>query len=178
MKKTIGFAVLTLALATSAVWAEGMSGMAGMAGMTGMSGMSGESQASRYGKQKVVYHINTYGAKDQTAALRNIQNHINAVGAANIELKVVMHGDGISLVLPPDAVEGTKMKEGNANQEMEARISGLKDQGVQFEVCANTLKGRQVKLEDLYDASEADVVPSGVAELARLESMGYSYIKP
>jgi intracellular sulfur oxidation DsrE/DsrF family protein len=35
-----------------------------------------------------------------------------------------------------------------------------------------------VKLEDLYDASEADVVPSGVAELARLESMGYSYIKP
>jgi intracellular sulfur oxidation DsrE/DsrF family protein len=61
---------------------------------------------------------------------------------------------------------------------MEARISGLKDQGVKFEVCANTLKGRQVNLEDLYDATDEDVVPSGVAELARLQGMGYTYIKP
>ena len=34
----------------------------------------------RYGKQKVVYHINFNNAKAQTGALRNIQNHINAVG--------------------------------------------------------------------------------------------------
>lgn len=32
----------------------------------------------RYGKQKVVYHINYDNPKAQTGALRNIQNHINA----------------------------------------------------------------------------------------------------
>jgi intracellular sulfur oxidation DsrE/DsrF family protein len=174
MKKLFSPAIFTVALAASSF----ASAEEGMSGMTGMTGMSGTDQASRYGKQKVVYHVNTYGGKDQEAALRNIQNHINAVGASNLDLKVVMHGDGISLLLSPDAVAGTKMKEGNATQEMEARISGLKDQGVKFEVCANTLKGRQVKLEELYDADDEDVVPSGVAELARLQGMGYTYIKP
>jgi len=174
MKKLFAPALFTITISAASVAAA----EEGMAGMTGMTGMSGTTQASRYGKQKVVYHINAYGGKDQEAALRNIQNHINAVGAANLDLKVVMHGDGISLLLPPDAVEGTKMKEGNASAEMEARISGLKDQGVNFEVCANTLKGRQVNLEDLYDATDEDVVPSGVAELARLQGMGYTYIKP
>jgi len=177
MKTLFSPALFAIALAASSL-AAAEEGSGGMAGMTGMTGMVGANQASRYGKQKVVYHINSYGGKEQQAALRNIQNHINAVGAANLDLKVVMHGDGISLLLPPDAVTGTKMKEGNADQEMEARITGLKDQGVQFEICANTLKGRQVKLEDLYDATDEDVVPSGVAELARLQGIGYTYIKP
>jgi len=125
-----------------------------------------------------VYHVNFDDAKTQEATLGNIQNHINAVGAGNIELKVVMHGDGISLLMEPDALEGTKMKAANATPEMQAKISGLKDQGVKFEVCANTLKGRNVPMDALYDADEADRVPSGVAELSRLQQMGYTYIKP
>jgi intracellular sulfur oxidation DsrE/DsrF family protein len=173
MNKTIALVAITFGLAAGTAHAEGMGGTTGMAGMVGMAGT-----ASPYGKQMVVYHINSYGAQGQTAALRNIQNHINAVGATNLDLKVVMHGDGLSLLLPPDAVEGTKMKEGNATDEMGARIAGLKQQGVKFEVCANTLKGRNVKLEDLYDSSDEDVVRSGVAELARLQGMGYTYIKP
>jgi len=131
-----------------------------------------------YGKQKVVYHINSYGAEEQKTALRNVQNHINAVGAKNLDLRVVLHGDGLSLLLEPDAVADTKMKEGNADEQMEARIAGLKEQGVKFEICANTLKGRNVALDDLYDADQADVVPSGVAELAKLGGQGFSYIKP
>ncbi len=177
MNKHFSLTLFALALSTASL-AMAEDGAAGMSGTTGMTGMVGASLPSHYGKQKVVYHINSYGAKGQQAALRNIQNHINAVGAANLDLKVVMHGDGVSLVLPPDAVQGTKMKEGNADQEMEARISGLKDQGVKFEICANTLKGRKVELADLYDSTDEDVVPSGVAELAHLQSMGYTYIKP
>lgn len=129
-------------------------------------------------KQKVVYHINYYGAQHQTAALRNIQNHINAVGAENLDLRVVMHGDGVSLIMYPDAVGNNKMKEGNATDEMQAKIAGLKQQGVGFEICANTLKGRKVATSDLYDFDEADVVPSGVAELAKLQNEGFAYIKP
>lgn len=137
-----------------------------------------EAEAPRYAKQKVVYHINDYGAQQQVSALRNVQNHINAVGPANLELQVVLHGNGVSLLLYPDALEGTKMKEANASDEMQARIAGLKQQGVSFRVCANTLKGRNVARDDLYDTGEADIVPSGVAELARLQAQGYTYIKP
>ena len=133
----------------------------------------------RYAKQKVVYHINYDNPKDQAGALRNIQNHMNAVGAENLELKVVMHGKGLTLLLTPDQFKNTKLKMGNATDEMQAKISGLKSQGVGFEVCANTLKGKKINYEDdLYDVEKADIVPSGVAEVANLQAMGYSYIKP
>jgi intracellular sulfur oxidation DsrE/DsrF family protein len=131
-----------------------------------------------YGKQKVVYHVNYYGPQQQAGALRNVQNHINAVGAENLELAVVMHGNGLSLLLYPDSLSETKMKEANADDQMQARIAGLKQQGVAFKVCANTLKGRNIEVDDLYDVDEADIVPSGVAELSKLQGQGYTYIKP
>ncbi len=129
-------------------------------------------------KQKVVYHVNYYDAKKQAGALRNIQNHINAVGAENLDLKVVLHGNGVSLLLYPDALKSTKMKEANATDALQAKISGLKDQGVNFQVCANTLKGRKVNKDDLYDLEDGDIVSSGVAQLALLQGQGYAYIKP
>jgi intracellular sulfur oxidation DsrE/DsrF family protein len=131
-------------------------------------------------KQRVVYHINGDNPKAQAGALRNIQNHINAVGADNLDLKVVLHGNGLTLLLTPDSVdEVRKMKSGNATDTMTAKISGLKEQGVQFQVCNNTLKGRKISWEDhLYDVDEADIVPSGVAQLAILQAQGYAYIKP
>ena len=135
-------------------------------------------QATQYGKQKVVYHVNYYGAKQQGGALRNIQNHINAVGAENLDLKVVLHGNGVSMLLYPEDLGETKMKEANGTDEMQAKIAGLKGQGVSFHICANTLKGRKVEMDSLYDTSEADIVPSGVAELAHLQAQGYTYIKP
>jgi len=136
--------------------------------------------AGDYAKQKVVYHINYDNPKQQAGALRNIQNHINAVGAENLELKVVLHGNGLALLLEPDSLAKVpKFKNANATEDMTAKISGLKDQGVNFNVCANTLNGRKVDyLTDLYDVNDSDIVPSGVAEVAKLQAMGYSYIKP
>ena len=137
------------------------------------------STALGYGKQKAVYHINGDNPQQNRGALVNIQNHINAVGAENLDIRVVMHGNGLAVLMYPDEVEGTKMKRGNANEEMQTRITGLKNQGVRFHICANTLKSKNVSLEeDLYDATQVDVVPSGVAELASLQAQGYTYIKP
>ena len=133
-----------------------------------------------YGKQKVVYHINYDNPKKQAGALRNIQNHINAVGAENLDLKVVLHGNGLALLVEPDALEKlSKFKHANANDKMTAKIDGLKNQGVAFNVCANTVRGRKVDVnDDLYNVEQSDIVPSGVAELAKLQMQGYVYIKP
>ncbi len=149
-------------------------------GLIGLLAWSGAAFATGYTKQKVVYHVNYDNSKQQAGALRNIQNHINAVGAENLDLRVVMHGHGVSMVLLPDALGNVKaFKAANATPEMQAKVDGLKDQGVSFKICANTLKGRQVNREDhLYMVEEGDIVPSGVAELAHLQSQGYTYIKP
>lgn len=129
---------------------------------------SGVALAGGYGKQKVVYHVNYDDPKKQKGAMRNIQNHINAVGAENLDLRVVMHGNGVSL-----------LKRAVDNPDFEASVANLKNQNIQFKVCANTLKGRKIDYEkDLYDVSKDDIVPSGVAELAHLQGQGYSYVKP
>jgi len=135
--------------------------------------------AAGYGKQKVIYHINYDNPKQQAGALRNIQNHINAVGAENLEVKVVLHGNGLSLLTYPESLSKTKLKQANATEEMQARVDGLKTQGVQFNVCANTLKGKKISREDdLYNVDQSAIVPSGVAELSHLQGQGYTYIKP
>ena len=97
--------------------------------------------ADGYGKQKVVYHINYDNPKAQGGALRNIGNHIRAVGAENLDAKVVLHGKGLSLLLDPTAK--SKLPKGNATGEMTAKVSTLKDLGVSFAVCANTVKGKK-----------------------------------
>ncbi len=125
----------------------------------------------RYGKQKVVYHINYSGGdKDKLyrGAMRNIQNHINAVGAENIDVKVVLHGNGLGV-----------LKNAKSNQSLQGAVASLKSQNVGFHVCNNTLKGRKIDYQtDLFDVYKEDIVPSGVAEVSRLQQMGYTYIKP
>lgn len=124
----------------------------------------------RYGKQKVVYHINSTGGESDAAylgALNNIQNHINAVGKENIEVKVVLHGNGVEL-----------LKSAKAAGKLQTSVANLKSQSVGFDVCANTLKSKNIAVDQLYEVFEEDIVPSGVAELARLQMMGYTYIKP
>jgi hypothetical protein len=56
------------------------------------------SSASGYGKQKVVYHVKRDNPQQNREALRNTQNHINAVGAEDMDIRVVMHGNGLAVL--------------------------------------------------------------------------------
>lgn len=138
---------------------------------TGTARAQEDQAAQDYPPQKVVYHINADGGGDGAGykpALNNIRNHVNAVGQDNLDLRVVMHGDGVGLLQA--ALE---------NQQLQGLIAGLKNEGVQFLVCNNTLTGRGIDPEtDLFDVWPEDIVPSGVAELARLQLEGFAYIKP
>jgi intracellular sulfur oxidation DsrE/DsrF family protein len=113
---------------------------------------------------KVVYHIND--ASVARIAMRNVENHINADPEAKIV--VVTHGKGIDFLLNDAKDEKGKFA---------PQVAGLRDRGVEFRVCRNTLKGR--KLDDDAVIMEAQVVPSGVAEIGKLQALeGYVYLKP
>jgi intracellular sulfur oxidation DsrE/DsrF family protein len=136
------------------------------AGLTLTAGMGAAVAADK--EHKVVYHLNSSDMKHHNAFLGNVQNHINAVGKEKLDLRVVMHGDGVEILRHARSDEGIKTK-----------IDNLKLQGVHFNVCANTLKGRKIdQKKDLYDVTDNDVVPSGVAEIAILQGKGYAYVKP
>jgi hypothetical protein len=107
------------------------------------------------------------GIPQATAALRNIRNHLNADPAAKIV--VVTHSKGIDFLL--DGAKDTK------DQPFAGPIGELAGKGVQFRVCANTLKARNIPRDKVV--MEAEVVPSGVAEVAKLQAReGYVYLKP
>ena len=114
---------------------------------------------------KVVYHIND--STNATAALRNVGNHKDVNPEAQIV--VVTHALGVDFLM-----EGAKDKNGNPYNVM---VEGLVSRGVVFDVCEITLKNR--KLERNQFIPEAVFVPSGVAEIGKLQARGgYAYLKP
>jgi intracellular sulfur oxidation DsrE/DsrF family protein/thioredoxin-related protein len=136
-----------------------------LAALLAVAPLNAEAVDAKYGKQKVVYHINYEGGEDDKryrGAMRNIQNHINAVGAENLDIKVVLHGNGVSL-----------LKSAVGNQKLQSQVVDLKIQDVEFHVCNNTLVGRKIDYEDeLFEVFDDMIVPSGVAELSHLQQQG------
>ncbi len=115
-------------------------------------------------QEKVVYHVNDSSVA--RIAMRNVDNHVNASPEAKIV--VVTHGKGIDFLL-------NEAKDDKGT--FAPQVAGLKEKGVEFRVCRNTLKGRN--LDDKAVILEAQVVPSGVAEIGRLQAReGYVYLKP
>lgn len=124
-----------------------------------------EAAAPAASQEKVVYHIND--SDNAMIALRNVQNHLDA--SKDVRIVVVTHGKGIDFLL-----NGAQDKNGNP---YEPGVQALKARGVDFRVCNNTLKSR--KLDAGSVISEASIVPSGVAEIGRLQAQeGYVYLKP
>jgi uncharacterized protein len=116
-------------------------------------------------QDKVVYHINDT-ATQAVASLRNIGNHLDTDPTAQIT--VVTHAQGIDFLM-----EGAKDKSGGA---FAGSIAALRNRGVKFEVCEITLKNRNLS-KDLF-IQEVEYTPSGVVRLAKLQKLGFAYIKP
>jgi len=120
--------------------------------------------AASAAEEKVVYHVND--SANARVAMNNVNNHLTA--APDAKIVVVTHGKGIDFLL-----NDAKDDKG----EFAPVVAGLKGKGVDFRVCNNTLKSR--KLDANAVIQEATIVPSGVAEIGKLQSQeGYVYLKP
>lgn len=127
------------------------------------------------GAEKVVVHVSNDGdEKKYLGILANVNNYIKALDSTGkkTEAIIVMNGDGLGLL------KVAKDLELENEAKLPLQINDLKVKGVKFEICYNTLVGRQIKIADLYDAKTEDVIPSGVAEVGRLEAQGYRLLKP
>lgn len=115
--------------------------------------------------EKVVYHFSD--SNTIMLGLRNIRNHLNT--RPNAQIVVVALGGGIDFLL-----KGEKDKNG---EPYDAIVRELVARNVQFRICNNTLMGRGISKDKVLP--EATVVPSGIAEVSRLQfEEGYVYIKP
>ena len=118
------------------------------------------------GADKVVYHLNE-GLAQASNGLRNINNHLEVNPGARIV--VVTHARGVDFLMK-DA------KDANGNK-FEDLVEPLKARGVRFDVCEITLRNRKLTKQQFI--ADATYVPSGVAEVTRLQQQeGFAYLKP
>jgi intracellular sulfur oxidation DsrE/DsrF family protein len=116
-------------------------------------------------EEKVIYHISD--SVNAAAGLRNARNHLDQSPKAKIVF--VTHGPGIDFL-----IDGAADKNGNPYDIMVQELAARK---VEFRVCNNTLVARKIDKSKLLP--ETSIVPSGVAEVARLQiHEGYAYLKP
>ena len=132
-----------------------------MVGVVAMIGVSSLALA----ETKAVYHINDSSVAG--VAMNNVKNHLSADTDAKIV--IVTHGKGIDFLL-----DGAADAKGNPYN---ISVEELLAKGVEFRVCNNTLVSRKIDPKTVLPG--ATIVPSGVAELAKLQAKeGFVYVKP
>jgi intracellular sulfur oxidation DsrE/DsrF family protein len=128
-------------------------------------GLSACASTGAKGPDKVVYHIND--SANATALLRNVGNHLEVDPTAKIV--VVSHAQGVDFLM-------NDAKDANGNP-YNISVEKLAAKGVTFDVCEITMKSRKLNKQQFIP--EVTYVPSGVAEIAKLQAReGYAYLKP
>ena len=124
-----------------------------------------------FGHQKVIYHLTEGGGylgQKHRNWLGNMENHFAALKPGELELVVIMNGDGVDL-----------LSHARTDEKLAARVDALKAKGARFLVCRNTLISRGIDPRtDLHGVETADLIGAGVAQIALLERQGFGYLKP
>lgn len=137
-----------------------------LAGCVNVQATSNKQAGAPQSQVKAVYHL-TNGVDEAQRAMGNVRNHL----AADPKAKIVVVGNGAGIDFMLDSA---KDKNGNP---FDATIADLKSQGVEFRLCRNTINTR--KIDPSKVNPDVSIVPSGVAEAARLQQQeGYAYLRP
>jgi intracellular sulfur oxidation DsrE/DsrF family protein len=120
-----------------------------------------------YGKLNLIVPMTTDDKAIQGMKLRNIANGLGAAKEwkGKMNVAVVIYAKGISLLKNPD--EQTRKK-----------LDDLRAMGVQFKVCNNTMREQGINYHNLYNVTDADIVPSGFAEVAFLQARKHYVVDP
>lgn len=111
-------------------------------------------------EHRIVFHLATSDTLAQKALVKQLANVLDYWNTAKIE--VVVHNNGINF-----------MKQDEARFAKE--IAALKQRGVVFAVCENTMKQRKIEKPQILPS--AVFVPVGLAEIILRQEEGWSYIK-
>jgi hypothetical protein len=114
---------------------------------------------------KTVYHLPD--DKLATLAMNNVSNHLSADPAAKIVVVALSTGVRAFTFGAQDA----------GGRPYADWVEQLSAKGVEFRICQNSMNALRLSTKDLIE--NVKVVPSGVAEIARLQAKeGFAYIRP
>lgn len=115
-------------------------------------------------RHRVVMHLNSGDEQAQRGALNNIRHLYQELGRDHLEVELVAHGAGLTLLTKKDS-------------KLAGEVARLKsDYGVAFTACSNTMKAMHLTREDLIE--QVDRTVPAMVRLMELQERGWVYIKP
>jgi intracellular sulfur oxidation DsrE/DsrF family protein len=117
---------------------------------------------------RAVFHLSDPGRPANLRGLQNVSNGIKAIlaqGDAPIQFVLVVHGPALGW-----------FRRGEPDNLAEPLAQLLATGRVELRVCARTLEDNHWTLADILPGAKA--VPSGTAEVIRLQGQGFAYFKP
>ena len=109
---------------------------------------------------RIVFQVASADTLEHKMLMRQLNNALATAPDASIE--VVCHGPGLDMILGDRTI-------------VHKAISALKERGIQFLACENSLKERKIA-RDLVIA-EAGSVPAAIIHIVERQVEGWSYIK-
>ena len=115
-------------------------------------------------KYRVLLQVNEDSIDKMNTALNTARNIQHTFGPENIEVEIVLFGDGIKTVkyYAPISI-ADKVKE-------------VTTEGVRIVACEIALRTHKLRPSDMLQ--EIRYVPSGVAEIVEKQTAGWSYVRP
>ena len=113
-------------------------------------------------RQKIVIQVSDNDPAKWNLALNNAKNLQDDVGAANVDIEIVVYGPGIGM-LKLESPAGSRVADA-----MTARVKVI--------ACENTMRGQKLTRDDMLTA--ISYVPAGVTEIMRRQSEGWAYLRP
>jgi intracellular sulfur oxidation DsrE/DsrF family protein len=111
-------------------------------------------------KHKIIFQLTSGDSMTHVKFIRQLNNVIEA--APNAEIEIVTHGMGVDLLK-------------SDSNPFEEALFHLKNKGLKFVVCENTLKQRNLTKMQFFHWVE--FVPSAILELVIKQEQGWVYIK-
>lgn len=116
------------------------------------------------GNLKVVAPITTGDYDILRMKLRNLLNGAAAAkqGNGRLEARLIFYAKAPKLLTTADLP-----------QDVRESLDAVRAAGVKIGICNNTLREQGLDFHTLYGVTEADIVPSGFLEVARLQQHGF-----
>ena len=114
-------------------------------------------------QESIVVHVSSQDTRDWQMAVRNLVNLVNddAVATSPELMQVVVNGHAVRYLL--------------ATSPESERVTAMAEAGVDIRACENSLERFGYDPENLADG--VGTVPSGVAEVVRVQQRGNTYLK-
>ena len=124
--------------------------------------LSATDQKSSQKKHKLVIQVSDNDPAKWNLALNNAKNVQDDVGAANVDIEVVVYGPGIGML---------KLESASASRVAEAMKANVK-----VIACENTMRTLKLTRDDMQSA--ISYVPAGVTEIMTKQGEGWAYVRP